>query len=131
MLSLSAFVMVLLVRAEFTVYYPKVSYGISRFFSLFHYRKQYERISLVPTPFYQADDGQILIFILLSIVFCISANFFSVLAIKKRQHTALAAAGALISILTLAEVNIYLSIAVVLVTIFLIYKVQKLLSYEV
>lgn len=129
-LSSCALVMVMLVRAEFTIFYPKVSYGISRFFSVFDFSKQYEGISLIPTPFYQVDDFQVLLFITLSIIFCLVATLFSILAISKRQHTALAAAGAFISVLTLAELKIYLSMALILVTIISIYLVQKNLRYE-
>mgnify|MGYP001547961553 FL=1 len=123
--------MVILVRADFTRYYPKVSYGISSFFSTFHSRKQYEGISLVPTPFYQADDMQVIMLIALSIIFCFLAITLSLIAINKRQHTSLAAAGAFVAVLAMAEVNIYLSLSAALITIYLIFFVQKRLKHAV
>ncbi len=123
--------MVFLVKAKFTIFYPKVGRGIAIFFSIFDFSETYDEISLVPIPFYQIDDFQILVFIVLSIIFCIMATLFSVLAISKRQHTALAAAGAFISVTALAEINIYLSMALILVTIISTYFVQKSLKHAV
>ena len=121
--------MTILVKAEFTIFYPKVSQGIVKLFSIFDFSESYEGISFVPTPFYQSSDFQIMLFIVLSIVFSILSTFLSILAIRKRQHSALPAAGAFISILTTSQINIYLSIAVICITIISIHIIQRKLKH--